>query len=162
MNWSELMYNKEILKKELLNLLSGKNAHATFEKAVADFPVKYINEKVEGINNTAWELVEHMRIAQWDILDFINNPEYKMKEFPAGYWPKEKTATSEMWNESIQKFENDFSEFVKIINNPQTDFFSPIPHVKNYTIYREILVVSNHNSYHTGQLILMRKILGIW
>lgn len=94
----------ENFRKELINLLSGKKAHATFEKAVADFSAKYINEKVEGINNTAREIVEHMRIAQWDILDFINNTEYKIKEFPAGYWPKEKTATSEMWNESIQKF----------------------------------------------------------
>ena len=156
------MTDKEILRKELLNLLYGRNAHATFEKAVTNFPMEYINSKVEGIDHSPWQLIEHMRLGQWDILDFIRNPNYKEVEFPSGYWSKEENATPEMWNNTIQKFKNDLEEFVKIINDPDTDFFSPIPHAKDYTIYREILLLSNHNSYHTGQLILMRKVLRIW
>ena len=156
------MNNNDIIRKELLNLLYGRNAHATFEKAVANFPMEYINSKVEGIDHSPWQLVEHMRLAQWDILDFILNPNYKEREFPTDYWPKEKTATPEMWNETINKFQNDFEEFIKIVNNPDTDFFAPIPYAKDYTIYREILLLADHNSYHTGQLIVMRKVLGIW
>ena len=152
----------ETIKKELLNLLSGKNAHATFEKAVADFPMENINSKVEGVDHSSWQLLEHMRLAQLDILDFMLNPDYKERQFPADYWPKEKTATPEMWNETIKSFKNDLNEYVKIVNNPSTDFFSPIPHAKDYTIYREILLVADHNSYHTGQVVIMRKILGIW
>ena len=103
-----------------------------------------------------------MRLAQWDILDFIRNPNYKTMEFPADYWPKEEKVTPEMWEETVEKFKNDYEEFVKIVNDPATDFFTPIPHAKDYTIFREMLVVADHNSYHAGQLVLMRKILGIW
>ena len=156
------MNNTEILRKELLNLLSGKNAHATFEKAVANFPMENINSKVGGIDHSSWQLLEHMRLAQWDILDFIRNPDYEALEFPAGYWPKKEKATPEMWNETVRNFKNDYEEFVKIVNDPATDFFAPIPHAKDYTIFREILVAADHNSYHTGQLVLMRKTLGIW
>lgn len=156
------MKKDDVLRKELLNLMSGKNAHATFEKAVANFPAEYINTKVEGIDLSAWQLAEHMRLAQWDILDFIRNPDYKEREFPSGYWPKDESATSEMWSETINKFKSDFNEFVNIINNSETDFWDHIPHAEGYTIYREILLLANHNSYHTGQLIVIRKILGIW
>ncbi|MBU2491790.1 MAG: DinB family protein [Bacteroidetes bacterium] len=154
--------DNKIIRDELFNLMYGKNAHATFEQAVENFPYNFINKKVVGIDHSPWQIIEHMRIAQWDILEFIRNPEYQELEFPVEYWPKEISATFEMWEESILNFKADFSEFIKIINNENTQFFASIPHAKDYTIFREILLLANHNSYHTGQLIFIRKAFNIW
>ena len=107
--------------------------------------------------------MEHIRIAQWDILDFIKNQNYKAMKFPDDYWPDtNKIAAKTDWNNTINFIRNDRQKFLDLINNPNTDFFALIPHAKNYTIFREILVVADHNAYHIGQLVLLRKVLGIW
>jgi len=147
---------KEVLRKHLIESLSGRKSHLTFEQAVKDFPEAFINQKVDGVPHSAWDLVEHLRIAQFDILDFIKNPDYEEMPWPEGYWPKTEGSVA-MWKGSIKKFLGDRDELVSMINDDAIDLFSPIPHVPDYTIFREIIIMANHNSYHTGQLIFLRR-----
>ena len=152
---------EDVLRKTLLESLDGRNAHLTFKSTVKDFPPEYYNEKVDGIEYSCWGLIEHMRIAQSDILDFINNPEYKEREWPASYWPT-KAADKESWGKSIQQFLADENKIREYLTNDTVNLFDPIPHAPQYNIYREILILLNHNSYHTGQLLMLRKALGLW
>jgi len=152
-----------VLREQLLTLLEGGKAHVNFQAAITNFPLEYINSRAAGIPYSSWDLIEHMRIAQYDILDFIKNPDYEELKWPDDYWPpKEEGATSEMWNTTIMKFRDDLDALKKIIKDPQTDFTSPIPHAPKYTVLREILLVADHNAYHTGQLITLRRALQIY
>jgi hypothetical protein len=158
-----IMNSNKILQEQLSQLLKSGNAHATFDQAIADFPINKINSLVDGISFSCWQLLEHIRIAQWDILDFTKNPNYKTMKFPDDYWPDtNKVATEADWKNTINFIRNDRQEFIDLINNSNTDFFTPIPHAKDYTIFREILVAADHNAYHIGQLVLLRKALGVW
>ena len=155
--------DEKIIREQLLALLEAKNAHVTFEDSIAGFPVEHINSKAPGIPYSTWELIEHMRITQYDILDFIKNPGYQEMKWPEGYWPeKEAKATKEQWKRSIQQFLNDLEALKEIVRNPETDFTGPLPHAPKYNIFREILVVADHNSYHTGQIVILRRSLGIY
>ncbi len=152
-----------ILRNRLLLLIHDRNAHATFEDAVAGIPVEIINNKVEGFEHSLYELLEHLRIAQWDILDFMRNPDYKERSWPQDYWPEPGfEASARDWHHSLNLFRNDLKEIEAIIKNPQTDFFAPIGHAPNYTVFREILLVADHNAYHVGQMVMLRRQLGIW
>ena len=155
--------NVIVLRDQLLTLLGGGNAHVTFKHAVADLPIDQINSRVQDIPYSAWELIEHMRIAQYDILDFIINANYAKLKWPDEYWPPTgKEANEETWGRTIKKFEDDLEVLKEIIKNPETDFTSPLPHAPTYTILREILLVADHNSYHTGQIISLRRALKIY
>ena len=155
------MNQDDTIRKHLLASLQGHNAHISFEKTIKDFPDDYYNKKISGIQYSCWDLLEHLRIAQWDILDFIENPDYQSIEWPAGYWPKEE-GDAEMWNQSVNNYLNDRKELEVMVENNAIDLYGPIPHAPDYTIFREIILVIDHNSYHTGQLLVMRKALGIW
>lgn len=151
------------LKQELINYLDNPNTHRSLKDAAKDLPGEYINSRPDGISYSFWELLEHIRISQFDMLDFIRNPDYKEMKWPDDYWPaKGSLADKKMWDESLKKFENDLDAVKKIVNEPSADLFAVIPHGSGQTYFREILQIIDHNSYHTGELILMRKALKIW
>ena len=155
------MTNDDSIRKHLIAALQGHNAHLSFEETVRDFPDSYYNEKISGVPYSCWDLLEHLRIAQWDILDFIVNPDYQSIKWPDGYWPEEE-GDAEKWNRSVKRFLNDRKQLENMVKNKTTDLYGPIPHAPDYTIFREIMLVIDHNSYHTGQLLVLRKALGIW
>ncbi|HEY3347003.1 MAG TPA: DinB family protein [Nitrospirota bacterium] len=148
------------LREELLALLSGGNAHMGFEDAVSGFPMGDINRKVPNGSYTVWHLLEHIRICQRDILEFVRNPDYVSPVFPDGYWPRpDETATPAMWKQTVKEFLADLAAVEDIVKDPKTDFFNPIPHAKDYTVFREILLIADHNAFHVGELVALRRAL---
>jgi hypothetical protein len=148
------------LRKHLIDLLDMKGAHLDFESAVRDFPAKLRGVKPAGAPHTAWQLLEHMRLAQWDILEFSRDAKHVSPDFPDGYWPDSEAPPSDAaWQQSARKFRHDLSEMKKLISNPKFDLYAPIPHGEGQTLLREALLVADHNSYHLGQLVLLRKML---
>ena len=152
------MNDQTELRKHLLELLEGKSAHIAIEAALRGFPINLINERCENSPHTAWELLEHIRIAQNDILEFSRNSEHVSPEFPDGYWNKAIGGTID-WQMSTDKILSDLQEMRDIVANESTDLFAVIPHGDGQTILREVLVLADHNSYHLGQLMLIRRTL---
>jgi hypothetical protein len=153
----------DLIRKELLALLRSENAHMSFEDVVADFPLALINAKTGSTPYCAWHFIEHMRIAQWDILEFIRNPKHISPEYPKGYRPRpDKKADEGMWNHSIEQFRSDLAALQEMAADGSTDLFGPIPHAPDYTIFRELLVVADHNAYHVGEVALLRQELNAW
>jgi hypothetical protein len=151
------------LRRHLVNLLKGEGAHAGFDAAFAELPAAKSGLKTAGVPYSAWQLLEHMRIAQWDILEFSRNPEYVSPKWPEGYWPEPETPPSETaWAQSVKAFRRDLKVMQDLVSNPSTDLFARIPHGEGQTILREALLVADHNSYHLGQLVLVRRLLGEW
>jgi hypothetical protein len=151
------------LREHLLELLKGGGAHAKVDDVVADLPSELRGKKVEGLPYTLWMVLEHMRIAQWDILDFSTNPKYKAMKWPAGYWPKTQAPPSAgAWNNSIKEFKKDLKAMQDLVANPKTDLYAKIPWGEGQTILREALLVADHNAYHLGQLVTLRRLLGAW
>ncbi len=150
----------ESLREHLLNLLSGAWAHMEFDQAVMDFPPHLRGTRADRQPYTAWQVLEHMRIAQWDILEFSRNPQHISPDWPAGYWPQTEAPSSNSgWDESVSRFKNDFEAMRKLVSSPDTDLFSRIPHGTGQTILREAMLLADHNAYHLGQLVLLRKLL---
>ena len=155
--------NDKILRDHVLYLLKGHGAHAGFEDAIKNFPAELRGKKVKGLPHTAWMLLEHMRIAQWDILDFSINPKYKTMKWPEDYWPGSAAPpSSAAWNNSIIDFNKDLRAMEDLVANPKTDLFQKIPWGEGQTILREALLIADHNSYHVGQLVTLRRLLGAW
>ena len=151
------------LRRHLLWLLKGGHAHAYFDRALAGLPPKQRGVRPTGLPYSAWMLVEHMRIAQWDILEFSRNPRHVSPEFPAGYWPASEAPPSDAaWEESVRAFEKDLRALERLVKNPATNLCAPIPHGQGQTILREALLAADHNAYHIGQLVLVRRLLGAW
>lgn len=151
------------LREHLLWLLRGGNAHVGFEDAIANLPVELRGGMPAGITHTPWQLVEHMRIAQWDILEFSRNPDHISPAFPDGYWPERQTPPdAAAWNASIDAFRKDAQELQGLVADPDQDLFTPFPWGEGQTLLREALLVSDHNAYHLGQLIAVRRALGAW
>jgi len=150
------------IREELLALLRGGNAHMSFDAAVSGFPMEEINRQVPNGTYKVWHLLEHMRIAQRDILEFVRNPDHVSPVFPDGYWPRpDETATPAMWKKSVSAIRSDLKAFQELAANPKTNLFGPIPHAKAYTVFREILLAADHNAYHLGELVSVRRILNL-
>jgi hypothetical protein len=148
------------LRKHLATLLNMKGAHVKFVETVADFPVAMRGARPQSAPHTAWQLLEHMRMAQADILDFSRNPKYQEKKFPDDYWPSTEAPPSEdAWARSILQFQNDLKEMQDLIADTSHDLLAKLPHGTGQTLLREALVVADHNSYHLGQLVFLRKML---
>jgi hypothetical protein len=157
------MDRDRLLRDHVLYLLRGGGAHLNFDKAVAGLPAKLRGAKPAGVPHTPWRLVEHMRLAQWDILEFSRTPRHISPEFPEGYWPKgDAPPSSKAWDASIKAFRKDLKGMEKLVDDPKTDLFARIPHGDGQTILREALLVADHNAYHLGQLIVIRRLLGAW
>jgi uncharacterized damage-inducible protein DinB len=157
------MAESDALRQHLLDLLRGRNAHADFDASVADFPSRLRGAKPPGAPHTAWQLLEHMRIAQWDILEFSRDAKHKSPPWPEGYWPKtEAPPNAASWNNSLRSFRADLKAMAKLVADKKTDLFAKIPHGSGQTILRETLLIADHNSYHLGQMVLLRRLLGTW
>jgi hypothetical protein len=153
----------KVLRTHLLELLDGGHAHAPFDKVIADFPPKLRGEVPKGLPHSAWMLLEHLRLTQWDILDFSRNPKYKELQWPEDYWPKDPSPHSAAaWDKSIQSFHNDLEAMKKIVSDPKTDLIAKIPWGDGQTVLREAMLLANHNSHHLGQLIDVKRLLGAW
>lgn len=151
------------LRQHLLELLRGGNAHLNFEEALAGLPPTLRGARPHGLPYSPWRLLEHMRIAQWDILEFSRNPEHVSPEFPAGYWPEgDAPPDDKAWQKSIRKFRADLKAMQDLVEDPAIDLLAPIPHGDGQTILREALLVADHNSYHLGQMVTVRRLLGVW
>ncbi|MGO9086819.1 MAG: DinB family protein [Candidatus Sulfotelmatobacter sp.] len=151
------------LRQHLLDLLSGGNAHAKFDAVIKDLPPKLRGEKPANFPHSPWMLLEHMRLAQWDILEFSRNPKHVSPAWPEGYWPKtEAPPNAAAWDKSLKDFRADLKALQALVENPQTDLFARIPWGDGQTILREALLVADHNAYHLGQLVDARRLLGAW
>jgi hypothetical protein len=159
----ESMKKQKSLPEHLVELLNSGHAHVDFEKAVKDWPSNLREKKPEGAAHSPWEVLEHMRIAQSDILEFTRNPKHVSPEFPAGYWPKTQAPPDEKaWNKTLAAFRADLKAMIKIVQNKSTDFYTPLPHGDGQTVLREALLLADHNAYHLGELLLLRRQLGAW
>ena len=151
------------LREQLAYLLKGGGAHVHFMDALEGFPTGKYGTFAAGMKHTGWQLLEHARIAQWDILEFTRNPKHVSPNFPGGYWPKTPMpADEEAWKQSVAAFERDLKAMVSLVENPRTDLFAKISHGEGQSVLREALVLADHNSYHLGQLVDVRRALGAW
>jgi hypothetical protein len=136
-----------------------------FEDAIADFPAEHINTRPTNCDYTFWHLLEHMRICQRDILNYIRSPDYKWPTFPDDLWPDKSAQTDHVgWQQTIASFRQDRQKLVEIINDPATDLFAPLQNSGEYrhTVLREINIIASHNAYHTGELGVLRQVAGLW
>ena len=155
--------NHRALREHLVYLLKGGGAHVHFTDAVEGFPEAKRGAFIAGLPHTGWQLLEHSRIAQWDILEFSRNPKHVSPGFPEGFWPKTPGPANEAaWDKSVEAFARDLEEMISLVENPKTDLFARIPHGDGQTILREALLVADHNAYHLGQLVDLRRALGEW
>jgi len=151
------------LRDHVISLLKGEGAHAKFEDIIDDFPANLRGQKVPNLPHTAWMLLEHLRIAQWDILEFSRNAKHKSPDWPSGYWPKEEAPPSTAaWDKSVREFQSDLKEMQNLVGNPKSDLNAPFPWGDGQTLLREALLLADHNSHHLGQLIMLRRLLGAW
>ena len=159
-------FNSEMgpsLRKHLAYLLGDGGAHVDFDTAIARFPAAQRGARIAGAPHTAWQLLEHLRLAQWDILEFSRNPAHVSPEFPDGYWPRtDSPPSARAWNESVRAFRRDLRAIIRLVSDPKTNLFARIPHGDGQTNLREALLVADHNAYHIGQLVLLRKLLDAW
>ena len=157
------MQDDKALREHLLNLLKSDGAHTDFESAIKDLPAGLRGKRPNGAVHSPWEVLEHMRIAQWDILEFSRNPKHVSPEFPSGYWPSTQAPPNEKaWDKSADAFRSDLKAMAELIANESTDLFAPIPHGEGKTILREALLVADHNAYHLGEFVVLRRLLGAW
>jgi DinB superfamily len=151
------------LREHLVFLLKGGGAHVHFMDALDGFPAQKRGTYAQGLPHTGWQLLEHTRLAQWDILEFSRNPKHVSLEFPEGYWPRTPGPPEETaWEKSVQQFQKDLGEMVRLVKDKRTDLYKEIPHGQRQTILREALLLADHNSYHLGQLVYLRRALGTW
>ena len=151
------------VREHVVELLTLGHAHATFDQAVKGLPAELRRKTPKGAEHSPWQLLEHLRIAQRDILEFSRNAKHESPKWPEGYWPKEKAPADEKaWNKSVRAFKRDLKEMAALVQDEKTDLFAKIPHGDGQTILREALLAADHNAYHVGQLVLVRRLLGAW
>jgi hypothetical protein len=151
------------VRDHVIDLLKGGAAHLQFDQAVEGMPEDLRGAKIEGAPHTPWRLLEHLRICQWDILEFSRNPDHVSPEFPEGYWPAgDAPPDRASWDQSVTRFKDDLQAMTDLVANPDTDLYARIPHGDGQTILREALLVADHNAYHLGQLVFLRRCLGAW
>lgn len=157
------MESEKTIRELLLEQLEGKNAHVDFNQAVQGLTYKQAGIKVEGIPHTVWELIEHIRIAQDDILDFCKNPNYEENDWPDDYWPKSsKPENKKAYERSIQAVRDGIEEMRGLIRDPENNLQAPLPHGHGQTLFREAMLIVDHNAYHIGQIVQIRRLFGSW
>ena len=154
------MDKEDSVRKHVLYLLRGGGAHMSFEDFVGSFPADLCNRKIDGLPYTAWQVLEHMRLAQLDILEFSRDGSHVSPEFPKGYWPEpEEPGTPALWQKTIDEFQSDLKQVETLVEDPSTDLHAKIPHGDGQTILREALLIADHNAYHLGALAVMARIV---
>lgn len=155
--------NDKALREHIVILLGAEGAHINFDEAIAGLPKEFRGKRAPGIPYTPWRLLEHMRLAQADILDFCTNPKYKEKKWPDDYWPKgDGPENDAKWTRSVGSFRHDLERMKALVSDPKTDLFAKIPWGDGQTHLREALIVADHNAYHLGELVAVRRALGAW
>lgn len=155
--------DEKVLRDYLGRALSWHEAHVDWKKAVTGIPVKDRGKRPKGAEHSPWELLEHMRLATWDILEFSRDPKHVSPDWPAGYWPKKPAPpNAAAWEKSVKALEHDLEEMRKLVNDPKTDLLAAIEGGSGQTVLREALLIADHNAYHLGQLVLVRRLLGCW
>jgi hypothetical protein len=155
--------NQEELRRQVVQLLDGRQAHEHFEEVLREIPFHLQGTKPSGAAHTPWEILEHLRIAQWDILEFSRSSEHVSPSFPEGYWPETPEPPREgAWKESLERYRSDLLEMKSLLQDPENDLFVPFPHGKGQTLLREALVLADHNAYHLGEMVCVRRQLGVW
>jgi len=166
MRWQErvwAMQNEKSLREHLVKLLTAGDAHATFEDAIKDLPENLRGKTPKGAEHSPWQLLEHLRLAQWDILSFSRDAKHVSPKFPEGYWPLgPEPPEKDSWDKSVAGFRADLKAMCDLVSDEATDLFARIPHGDGQTILREALLTADHNAYHVGQLITVRRLLGAW
>ena len=153
----------KLLRRQLRSLLSGREAHVDWATALRGFPKQLRGARPKGAPHSAWELLEHARIAQRDILEFCRNPKHVSPKWPSGYWPKNRSPRSASeWNRTVERFRRDMRAMVKLVTDAKADLTAAIPHGSGQTLLREALLLADHNSYHLGQFVQLRRLLGSW
>ena len=153
----------QALRDQVIDLLRVGHAHVGFKDAVRDWPVALRGEKPPGQPFTGWRLLEHLRLAQWDIVEFTLSAAHVSPDWPAGYWPEsDGPPDAAAWDRSVAQVEDDRDRMVRLVRAPTTDLFARIPHGSGQTVLREALLIADHNAYHVGELVLLRRLLGIW
>lgn len=151
------------VRAQLLYLLDGGNAHLSFDEAVEAFPLDQVNAYPPNVPYTAWHVVEHMRICQWDILEYIRNPAHISPAWPEGTWPaRDEMAGEAKWAKTLAGFRDDLQALRRMAEDETTDLYTGLPHAPQHNILREILVVADHNAYHIGELAVLRQVMGSW
>jgi len=161
------MENDTDLREHLLSLLKGGSAHVDFEKTIKNLPVPLRGKRPKSAAHSPWEILEHLRIATWDILEFSRDASHVSPEWPSGYWPSTSAPpnappTGKAWNKSVNAFRAHMKAMADLVANPATDLFAKIPHGTGQTLLREALVLADHNAYHLGELLVVRRLLGAW
>jgi len=152
--------NDQSLRDHLLSVLREGNAHISFDDFIAGFPAAACDQKIEGLPYTPWQVLEHMAVAQWDILEFCRASNHVSPKWPEGYWPKpERLGNQELWKETVEKFRHDLNQMIDLVADPATNLFAKIPHGDGQTVLREALLVADHNAYHLGALAVMHRIV---
>ena len=156
--------NDHHLREQLVNALAKRQAHQSFDQTLQDFPEKHFNTRPANTPYSFWHLLEHLRITQWDILNYIENPNYRYPSFPDDYWPDLNTEAEALsWNDTIMGFRHDLQALINIVKDPSRELCAQIPHGQpGHSILREILVIAAHNSYHIGEFGILRGTLGLW
>jgi DinB superfamily len=151
------------VREQIIKLLQGGQAHLTLDDVLKNFPRSLRGVKPAGAPHSAWQLLEHLRIAQWDILEFSRNAKHVSPKWPEGYWPaNDRPPTDAAWKKSISAIKRDRRAMERLVEHPRTDLYSKIPHGTGQNILREALLIADHNAYHIGQLLLVRRLLGAW
>jgi uncharacterized damage-inducible protein DinB len=155
--------SENAFREQIAKMLDWEEAHAGFETAVSDLPTALQGKQPAGLPYSPWQLLEHLRISQHDILDFCVNPKYREMSWPNDYWPAAAEPKSAgAWNESVQRFKQDRSALQRLARDPSIDLDARIPHGSGQTYLRELLLVADHTAYHVGELIVVRRLLGAW
>jgi hypothetical protein len=151
------------LRTHLVKLMSSSDAYAPMDEILAGWPLPLRGVKPQGLPYSAWQLLEHLRIAQWDILEFSRDPKHVSPNFPDGYWPRTAAPPNESaWEKSVAQIRDDLRQMCDLVSDPSVDLLAPIPHAGKATVLREAMLIAKHNSYHLGQLVLVRRLLGAW
>jgi len=151
------------LRQHLVNLLREGHAHSTLDAAVKNLPLALRGKRPKGAEHSPWEILEHLRIAQWDILEFSRNAKHRSPDWPSGYWPSSALPPDEKaWDKSVRAFRRDLNAMCALVEDNSTDLFAKIPHGDGQTILREALLAADHNAYHLGEMVLVRRLLGAW
>lgn len=156
------MKKEHAITEELIKLLGKGNSHTSLDDALKGIPPEKIKERPDGLPYSIWELAEHIRIAQWDIVQFCKDPEHQSPEWPDGYWPKKKSPTEKEWNKCLEQIKSDREEMISLISNSGDNLFEPFSYGTGQSLFREVLVLADHNSYHTAEIVVVRRLLGIW
>ena len=158
-----MVHMNDPVREQIIKLLQGGQAHLTLDDVLKNFPPSLRGLKPAGAPHSAWQLLEHLRIAQWDILEFSRNAKHVSPKWPEGYWPpNDRPPTDAAWKKCISAIKRDCRAMQRLVENPRTDLYSKIPHGTGQNILREALLIADHNAYHIGQLMLVRRLLGAW